>query len=317
MINLSIVVPCFNEVDVLKETTSQLTVLLELLISNGKITIDSGIYFVDDGSSDDTWSLIEALSETNNFVNGIKLSRNQGHQNALLAGLLTVKGDAVVSVDADLQDDLSAIEEMVDQSIAGKDIVYGVRKSRKTDSFFKSFTARLYYHLLNVMGVDIIYNHADYRLMSRRAVETLRGFGEVNLFLRGLIPQLGFPYSLVYYDRAERYAGESKYTLRKMLGFAWQGISSFSPLPLRFITGLGFIVSIASFGFTLWVLWSHFFMQETLPGWASTVLPIYFISGIQLFCLGIIGEYLAKIYLETKQRPRYTIETIVSKHIEK
>ena len=317
MINLSIVVPCFNEVDVLKETTSQLTVLLELLISNRKITIDSGIYFVDDGSSDGTWSLIEALSETNNFVNGIKLSRNQGHQNALLAGLLTVKGDAVISVDADLQDDLSAIEEMVDQSTAGKDIVYGVRKSRKTDSVFKNFTARLYYHLLNVMGVDIIYNHADYRLMSRRAVEALRGFGEVNLFLRGIVPQLGFPYSLVYYDRAERYAGESKYSLRKMLSFAWQGITSFSALPLRFITGLGFIVSIASFGFTLWVSWSYFFTQETLPGWASTVLPIYFISGIQLLCLGIIGEYVAKIYVETKQRPRYTIETIVSKHIEK
>jgi glycosyltransferase involved in cell wall biosynthesis len=167
------------------------------------------------------------------------------------------------------------------------------------------------------MGVDIIYNHADYRLMSRRAIESLRGFGEINLFLRGMVPQLGFPYSLVYYDRAERYAGESKYPLRKMLSFAWQGITSFSALPLRFITGLGFIVSISSFGFTTWVLWSHFFTQETVPGWASTVLPIYFISGIQLLCLGIIGEYLAKIYVETKKRPRYIIETIVGKHIEK
>jgi glycosyltransferase involved in cell wall biosynthesis len=228
-----------------------------------------------------------------------------------LAGLLTAEGEVIISVDADLQDDLSAIKKMVEFYAAGYDIVYGVRDARKTDTFFKSFTAKVYYHLLGAMGVEIIYNHADYRLMSRQVIEALREFGEVNLFLRGIIPQLGFSYALVYYDRAERYAGESKYPLKKMLSFAWQGITSFSDLPLRFITGLGLLVSLISFLITVWAIAVRLFTQDAIPGWASTVLPIYFLGGIQLLCLGIIGEYLAKIYSETKRRPRYIIEKMI------
>ncbi len=307
-IKLNIVVPCYNEEAVLPETSRQLSALLQNLIDKSKITADSNVYYVDDGSYDNTWELIKSQSKTNTFIQGIKLSRNRGHQNALLAGLLTVDGEAVVSIDADLQDDLSVIEKMIDDYRTGHDIVYGVRACRKTDTFFKNFSAQAYYHLLKIMGVEIIHNHADFRLMSRRAIEALKEFGEVNLFLRGIIPQLGFSFSLVYYDRSERYAGESKYPLRKMLALAWQGITSFSDLPLHFITGLGFLVSIISLGITAWVLWVRLFTQDAIPGWASTVLPIYFISGIQLLCLGVIGEYLAKVYTETKQRPRYIIE---------
>jgi putative flippase GtrA len=237
MIDVCIVVPCYNEEAVLMETTRQLGDLLQQLINEGKITPNSRVYYVDDGSRDRTWELIESLAENHEFVHGIKLSRNRGHQNALLAGLLTAEGEAIISVDADLQDDLSAIKKMIEFYAAGYDIVYGVRDTRKSDTFFKRFTAKAYYRLLNMMGVEIIYNHADYRLMSRQVIEALREFGEVNLFLRGIIPQLGFSYALVYYDRAERYAGESKYPLKKMLSFAWQGITSFSVLPLRFITG--------------------------------------------------------------------------------
>jgi polyisoprenyl-phosphate glycosyltransferase len=312
MIDLSIVVPCYNEEAVLPETIQRLTELLQYLIDKEKITSDSCVYYVDDGSRDRTWDLIETLAKTNSYVRGIKLSRNRGHQNALLAGLLTVKGEAVISIDADLQDDLSAIEEMLDDYAAGYDIVYGVRSSRNSDTFFKSFTAKAYYRLLSVMGVEIIYNHADYRLMSRRVIYALNEFGEVNLFLRGIIPQLGFSYAIVYYDRADRFAGESKYPLKQMLSLAWQGITSFSDLPLRFITGLGLLVSMISFVVTAWAIWIRLFTQEAVPGWASTVLPIYFLGGIQLLCLGIIGEYLAKVYTETKGRPRYIIEKTTS-----
>ena len=308
MIELSIVVPCYNEEAVLPETIQRLTELLQHLMDKGKITSDSCVYYVDDGSRDRTWGLIETLAKTNSTVRGIKLSRNRGHQNALLAGLLTVKGEVVISIDADLQDDLSAIEAMLDDYAAGYDIVYGVRGSRKTDTFFKSFTARSYYRLLSAMGVEIIYNHADYRLMSRRVIEALKEFGEVNLFLRGIIPQLGFSHTIVYYERADRFAGESKYPLKKMLSLAWQGITSFSDLPLRIITGLGLLVSLISFAVTIWAIWIRLFTEVAIPGWASTVLPIYFLGGIQLLCLGIIGEYLAKIYTETKRRPRYIIE---------
>jgi polyisoprenyl-phosphate glycosyltransferase len=308
MIDLSIVVPCYNEEDVLPETTRRLAELLQHLIANGKITPSSRVYYVDDGSRDRTWDLIESLTKTHGFVRGIKLSRNCGHQNALLAGLSTADGEVVISVDADLQDDLTAIEEMINCNVSGYDIVYGVRNSRRSDTLFKSFTAKTYYRLLGALGVELIYNHADYRLMSRRAIEALKEFGEVNLFLRGIIPQLGFSHSLVYYERAERYAGESKYPLKKMLAFAWQGITSFSAMPLRFITGLGVLVSMVSLGVTFWALWIRLFTEEAIPGWASTVLPIYFLGGIQLLCLGIMGEYLAKIYTETKRRPRYIIE---------
>ncbi|CAA9891399.1 conserved membrane hypothetical protein [Candidatus Methylobacter favarea] len=311
MIDIGIVVPCYNEEAVLMETTRQLSELLQQLIIEGRITPNSRVYYVDDGSRDRTWALIESLAETREFVHGIKLSRNRGHQNALLAGLLTAEGEAIISVDADLQDDLSAIKKMIECYAKGYDIVYGVRDSRKTDTLFKSFTAKIYYRLLRAMGVEIIYNHADYRLMGRQAIESLRGFGEVNLFLRGMIPQLGFSYALVYYDRAERYAGESKYPLKKMLSFAWQGITSFSDLPLRFITGLGLLVSLISFLITVWAIAVRLFTQDAIPGWASTVLPIYFLGGIQLLSLGIMGEYLAKIYSETKRRPRYIIEKTI------
>ncbi len=310
-IDLSIVVPCYNEVETLTETTRQLSELLGILVAKNKISCNSRVYYVDDGSSDRTWWLIESLADQHKVVHGIKLSRNRGHQNALLAGLLTVDGEAVISVDADLQDDLSAIEKMIDLYIGGYDIVYGIRESRQADTFFKRFSAQCYYQLLNAMGVEIVYNHADYRLMSRKVIEALKDFEEVNLFLRGIIPQLGFSHSYVFYDRAERFAGESKYPLKKMLALAWQGITSFSFLPLRFITVIGFIVSLCSFGISIWAIAIRFLTEEAIPGWASTVLPIYFLGGIQLLCLGIMGEYLAKIYSETKRRPRYIIEKII------
>jgi glycosyltransferase involved in cell wall biosynthesis/putative flippase GtrA len=310
-IQLSIVVPCYNEIEVLQETTRQLADLFQTLIADGKITADSRVYYVDDGSRDGTWGLIESLAQEQQFVHGIKLSRNQGHQNALLAGLLVAEGDAIISADADLQDDLSAIIKMVDFYKAGYDIVYGIRDSRQSDTFFKRFTAQSYYHLLNAMGVEIIYNHADYRLMSRPTIEALKEFGEVNLFLRGIIPQLGFSHALVFYERAERYAGESKYPFKKMLAFAWQGITSFSVLPLHCITGIGLLISLFSFMISCWAIFIRLFTQDALPGWASTVLPIYFLGGVQLLCLGIMGEYLAKIYTETKRRPRYVIEKTI------
>lgn len=311
MIDISIVVPCYNEEAVLPETTRQLLDLLQQLGMEEKITPNSRVYYVDDGSRDRTWELIESLTEKHDCIHGIKLSRNRGHQNALLAGLLTAEGDMIISVDADMQDDISAIRQMIEYYVTGYDIVYGIRDSRKTDSFFKRFTAEIYYSLLNMMGVEVIYNHADYRLMSRQVIEALREFSEVNLFLRGIIPQLGFSYALVYYDRAARHAGESKYPFRKMLSFAWQGITSFSNFPLRFITGLGLLVSLVSFLITVWAIWVRLFTHNAIPGWASTVLPIYFIGGIQLLCLGVMGEYLAKIYTETKRRPRYIIEKII------
>jgi glycosyltransferase involved in cell wall biosynthesis len=308
---VSIVVPCYNEEAVLAETTRQLADLLRKLIAAGKITPDSRVYYVDDGSSDSTWSVIEDLAEVHEFVHGIKLSRNRGHQNALLSGLLTAEGEVIISVDADLQDDLSAIEQMMELYCAGYDIVYGVRASRDTDTLFKSFSAIAYYKLLNMMGVEIIHNHADYRLLSRRVIEALKEFGEVNLFLRAIIPQLGFSYALVSYDRAERFAGESKYPLKKMLAFAWEGITSFSDMPLRLITGLGLLVSMVSLLLTIWVIVIRLFTDQAIPGWSSTVLPIYFLGGVQLLCFGIMGEYLAKIYAETKRRPRYIIEKMI------
>ena len=307
-IDLTLVVPCYNEEAVLNETTLQLSALMTNLVASNKISLASRVTFVDDGSSDRTWSLIESLAKQYKFVHGIKLSRNRGHQNALLAGLLTVDGEAVISVDADLQDDLSAIEKMINFYRGGYDIVYGIRDSRETDTFFKRLTAQGYYHLLIAMGVEIVFNHADYRLMSRKVIEALKKFDEVNLFLRGIIPQLGFSHAYVYYDRAERFAGESKYPLNKMLALAWQGITSFTFLPLRFITIIGFFVSLCSFAISVWAIVVRFTTDDAVPGWASTVLPIYFLGGIQLLCLGVMGEYLAKIYSETKRRPRFIIE---------
>lgn len=305
---LSIVVPCYNEESVLLETSKQLETLLIGLIESKTVLAESHVIFVDDGSKDSTWSLIESLACRSGIFRGIKLSHNRGHQVALIAGLSSARGDAVISMDADLQDDLGAINEMIDAFNSGADIVYGVRKSRKTDGFFKRFSAETYYHLLNLMGVEVIFNHADYRLLSRRVLAALKEYNEVNLFLRGIIPQIGYRSSIVYYDRNQRFAGESKYPLRKMLAFAWEGITSFSELPLRLITITGALIFIGTLIISIWAVWLKLFTDHTIPGWASTVIPIYLLGGVQMLGIGIIGEYLAKVFLETKRRPRYFIE---------
>ena len=279
--------------------------------TTGLISEASCIYYVDDGSRDKTWRLITAFNKENPCVRGIKLSRNRGHQNALLAGLFTAEGDAIVSIDADLQDDINVIKDMIHRFNEGHEIVYGVRSSRKKDSFFKRLTAQFYYRLLKFMGVDLIYNHADYRLMGQRVINCLRDYREVNLFLRGIIPHLGFRTATVFYERNARFAGESKYPLTKMLALAVEGITSFSVMPLRMITWLGLIVSLGSLLMVIWIVFGKYFMQSTIPGWASSVIPIYFIGGVQLLSLGILGEYLSKIYMETKQRPHYLIEETI------
>ena len=307
-VRLAIVVPCFNEEEVLPETNRRLLALLDRLQSQGLIDGASAVHYVDDGSKDGTWSLIEGLAASDGRAHGIKLSRNRGHQNALLAGLLSVEGDAVVSIDADLQDDVSVIEAMVQAFAAGSEVVYGVRDSRQSDSAFKRNTALMYYGLMRRLGVDLVHNHADFRLLGRRAVEALRQYGEVNMFLRGIVPLIGFRAATVSYDRAERFAGVSKYPLRKMLTFAVEGITSFSIVPLRLITLLGFLVSGLSFAMIVFIIYGTLVMRAVIPGWASSVVPIYFLGGIQLLSIGILGEYVAKIYLETKQRPRYVIE---------
>jgi polyisoprenyl-phosphate glycosyltransferase len=308
---LSIIVPCYNEESVLPETAKRLSALLQRLITKETIAASSRVFFVDDGSKDTTWRLIETLAQQDPLLKGIKLSRNRGHQVAVLAGLLTVPGDAVISVDADLQDDLNAIDLMVDAHLKGAEIVYGIRKSRDTDTVLKRATAQGYYRLLDFLGAEVIFNHADYRLMGRRALQALAAYDEVNVFLRGLIPQLGFRTAAVYYDRAERFAGESKYPLRKMLALAWDGVTSFSAAPLRFITGTGLVIALGSIVMSLWALSIRIFGHSAIPGWASSVIPIYFLGGIQLFSTGLIGEYLAKTYLETKRRPKFFIETTV------
>jgi len=307
-LRLAIVVPCYNEHEVLPETNRRLLALLDKLQAQALVCASSGIYYVDDGSRDGTWALIERLAAGNPRVHGLKLSRNRGHQMALLAGLLTVGGDALVSIDADLQDDVAVIENMVHEHLAGAEVVYGVRDSRASDTIFKRRTALMYYGLMKKMGVDMVHNHADFRLLGRRAVEALREYGEVNMFLRGIVPLIGYRAATVKYDRAERFAGVSKYPLRKMLVFAAEGITSFSIVPLRLITLLGVLVSIFSFAMILFVVYGTLVMKAALPGWASTVVPVYFLGGIQLLSIGILGEYVAKIYLETKGRPRYFIE---------
>lgn len=309
---LGIVVPCYNEEAVLHETANRLVALLDRLVDAEKIAPDSKIYFIDDGSKDRTWSIIDALAQKQPRIAGIKLSRNRGHQNALVAGLLTVDGDAVVSIDADLQDDISVIEEMISEYNDGVDVVYGVRKKRETDTAFKRITAELFYKLINMLGAESIFNHADYRLMSRRALEALQQFKEVNLFLRGIVSLIGFRSSIVYYDRGERFAGESKYPLKRMIALALDAVTSFSIVPLRIITFIGFSVFLLTILLTIWVLYIRFFTAGAIPGWASTVLPIYFISGIQILCLGVIGEYVGKAYSEIKARPRFVIEKIVN-----
>jgi len=311
MHTLAIIVPCYNEQEALPHTLPELVAALERLIRAGRVTADSRIYFVDDGSKDDTWRIIQGFVAAGKPVVGIKLSRNRGHQNALLAGLLSARGDALISVDADLQDDLGVIDTMMERFAQGIDVVYGVRKSRATDSFLKRFTAKAFYRLLALMGVQTIYNHADYRLMSRRAIEALREYPEANLYLRGIVPLIGFETCTVEYDRSPRVAGETKYPLRKMLSLAVQAITSFSIMPLRLIALMGLIVFVVALAVTAWVLWVTIVAHRTVPGWASTVLPIYFLGGAQLLSLGVIGEYLGKIYLETKQRPRFLVEQMI------
>jgi glycosyltransferase involved in cell wall biosynthesis len=307
---LGIVIPCYNEEEVLPETYRRMTTLVHRLAELGKISPDSRIFFVDDGSTDRTWALIQKLAAESPVVAGIKLSRNRGHQNALIAGLFNADGDALISIDADLQDDIAAIEEMVDRFIDGAEIVYGVRKQRATDTALKRFTAEGFYKLLSALGADSVYNHADYRLTSRRAVECLKQFPEVNLYLRGIVPLLGFRSEVIYYNRSSRFAGESKYPPRKMIALALDAITSFSVVPLRLITFTGFFIFLVSMVVTLWALWVRLFTHNAVPGWTSIVLPMYFLGGIQIFCIGMLGEYLGKTYAEVKSRPRFFIEAV-------
>jgi polyisoprenyl-phosphate glycosyltransferase len=306
---LTIVVPCFNEEDVLHDTMSQLDQFLRLLISEQLVADNSKIVFVDDGSKDKTWSLIYKESLYNQHIKGIKLARNVGHQNALLAGLFAVMeaSDCVVSIDADLQDDIEVIRNFIVKYKEGHDIVYGVRQGRKTDTWFKRTTAQWFYKLMKMMGVNLIYNHADFRLMSKRAIQELRQFDEVNMFLRGIVPLIGFRSTSVYYDRKERIAGETKYPLKKMLSFAFDGITSFSITPIRFVLLLGLLSFFISLVFGIYFIGLKFF-GETETGWTSLITSIWLIGGLQLIALGLIGEYIGKIYKEAKRRPKYIVD---------
>lgn len=306
---LFLVVPCYNEQEVLPETSRRLKEKLRSMMEAGQISPESRICFVNDGSKDRTWEMIEELHQEDPIFRGIKLSRNRGHQNALLAGLMTVREecDMAVSLDADLQDDVDAISQMVTQYQQGSDIVYGVRSARTTDTAFKRMTAQGYYKVLAALGVEITYNHADYRLMSRRALEGLSQFKEVNLFLRGIVPMIGYPSSIVTYERHERFAGESKYPLKKMLAFAFEGITSLSVKPIRFITALGVIIFAISLLMLLYFL-IRYFTGATIAGWTSIAISVWAIGGLQLLATGIIGEYIGKIYLESKERPKFIIE---------
>jgi glycosyltransferase involved in cell wall biosynthesis len=308
---LAIVVPCFNEEEVLRETAQRLLALLAQLMDQGVVAPNSAVYFVDDGSRDRTWELIEQLARGDEHICGIKLSRNRGHQNALLAGLFTADGDVLVTLDADLQDDVNVIPDMLAEHGRGTDVVYGVRRDRQSDSRFKRYSAQAFYRLMSVLGAESVYNHADYRLMSRRAVDALKQFREVNLFLRGLVPLVGFPSAVIQYTRRERFAGSSKYPLRRMIGLALDAVTSFSVVPLRLITLMGFLVFLLSAAMVFWSLWIRLFTTRAVPGWTSTILPIYLLGGVQILCIGIIGEYLGKLYQEAKARPRYIIEKVV------
>lgn len=305
---LYIVVPCYNEEEVLPETSRRLRAKLEGLMAAGKISERSRVLFVNDGSRDRTWELITRLHGGCPLFCGADLSRNRGHQNALLAGLMTAKErcDMAISMDADLQDDIDAVDAMVEQYYAGCDVVYGVRSSRKKDTFFKRFTAEGFYHVMNALGADIVFNHADYRLISTRVLESFADYREVNIFLRGMVPLVGFKSEVVTYERHERLAGESHYPLSKMLALAFDGITSLSNKPIRLITGSGIFVSLISFIGVIWAI-IEAAMGSVVAGWASTICIVCFVGGVQLVCLGVIGEYIGKIYMETKARPRYII----------
>lgn len=314
MKTIYLVLPCYNEEAVLHETSSRLKVKMNQLISENKISKDSRVTFVDDGSKDNTWSIIEELKESDELFAGVKLSRNRGHQNALLAGLMTVKDycDAAISLDADLQDDINVIDKFIDRFIDGCDVVYGVRSDRKTDTVFKRTTAQGFYKVMKLLGVDIVYNHADYRLMSKRALDALEEFEEVNLFLRGIVPLIGYKSDVVLYERNERFAGESKYPLKKMLSFAFEGITSFSVKPIKLILDIGIIMFTTSLLFLIYfiALWC---LGKTVEGWATIVVSIWMLGGVHLLCLGVIGEYIGKIYIETKKRPKFIIDKFIKK----
>ena len=305
---LYVVIPCYNEEAVLLETTRRLKEKFEKLIKDKKISKKSKVMYVDDGSKDSTWSLIKKINKNKTLFTGIALSRNRGHQNALLAGLMTAKkyADFVISMDADLQDDINAMDEMIEKYNDGKDIVYGVRSSRKKDTWFKKTTAQYFYKFMKILGVDVVYNHADYRLTSKRVLDEFENFKEVNLFLRGMFPLVGYSSDVVYYERNERFAGESKYPLKKMLNFAWDGITSFSVKPIRLVLNLGALIFVISLLVLLYCLIVKL-CGKTVTGWTFIVGSIWLVSGIQMLSIGIIGEYIGKIYSETKSRPRYII----------
>lgn len=310
---LYVVVPCYNEQEVLPETSKRLKAKMKALMQNGVISDRSRVIFVNDGSKDATWSIIKKLHEEDNIFGGINLSRNRGHQNALLAGLMTVRdiADVSISMDADLQDDIDAMDEMLEKFHSGCDIVYGVRSKRATDTAFKRITAEAFYKLMNMMGANTVYNHADYRLMSKRALDGLSEFHEVNLFLRGIVPMIGYQTDVVYYERSERFAGESKYPLKKMISFAMEGITSLSNKPIKMITNLGIFVFLMSFVILAYSLIRHF-TGATITGWTTIIASIWAIGGLILLSLGVIGEYIGKIYMETKERPRYIIEQFLN-----
>jgi len=310
---LYMIMPCYNEEEVIHETAKRMKEKFNQLIREEKISQMSKIVFVNDGSTDATWEIIQKHHETDNMFSGINLSRNQGHQNALFAGLMTVKNicDFTICMDVDLQDDIEAIDEMIDKFHSGVDIVYGVRNNRETDTLFKRNTAGLYYKILKLLGNDSIQNHADFRLMSKRALDGLAEYKEVNLFLRGIIPLIGFRSDIVYYKRNARFAGVSKYPLRKMIHFAIEGITSLSVKPLRLISAVGLISFAVSVIFAVYFLVQHF-LGQTISGWASTIISIWAIGGLQLLALGIIGEYVGKIFLETKERPRYVVQDFLN-----
>ena len=314
MEKLYVVIPCYNEEEVLKETKKRLREKMNNLIHKKIISKESKIIFVNDGSKDRTWDLIHQFYDEDKLFGGINLSRNRGHQNALLAGLLTVKNDAdiVISMDADLQDDIDAIDLMIEKRNSGADIVYGVRSSRKKDSFFKKTTAQGFYRVMKFLGVDVIYNHADYRLTSKKVLDNLSNYKEINLFLRGIFPLIGFKSDVVYYERNERFAGESKYPLKKMLNFAWDGITSFSVKPIRLVLNIGIFIILVSFFMILYSIIQKIF-GNTVDGWTFIVCSLWLLGGIQMLSLGIIGEYIGKIYGEVKSRPRYIIDEYIIK----
>lgn len=313
---LYIVIPCYKEQEVLHETASRLQTKMERLISANKISPESRVMFVNDGSTDRTWPIICELHEKNPLFSGVNLSRNRGHQNALLAGLMTAKdcADMVISMDADLQDDINAVDEMVDKFYEGCDIVYGVRSSREKDTFFKKFTAEGFYRVMNLLGSDTVFNHADYRLMSKRALEGLEQFKEVNLFLRGIVPMIGYKTGVVEYERGERFAGESKYPLKKMLAFAMEGITSLSTKPLQYISGLGFLIFAVSILMLIYFI-AQWAIGGTVAGWASVICSVWAIGGLILLSIGVMGEYVGKIYMETKARPRFIIQDVLDDKI--